>query len=78
MQFTWERPGLVGARALRDGLDFVFEDIPSGYPDAVLSVCRKLLHIDPAARLGAPGLKSALETVFPELAGIDYNDDVGR
>lgn len=78
LQFTWERPGLVGARALRDGLDFVFEDIPSGYPDAVLSVCRKLLHIDPAARLGAQGLKSALETVFPELAGIDYNDDVSH
>jgi serine/threonine protein kinase len=75
LQFTWERPGLVGARALRDGLDFIFEDIPTGYPDAVLSVCRRVLDRNPCARLSASGLKSALEAVFPELGLLDYNDD---
>ena len=72
LQFTWERSGLVGARALGEGIGFLVEEIPSGFPKTILRVCQQLLDVNPSTRLSAAALKSALEKLFPELMQADY------
>ena len=73
LEFTWERQGLVGARALNEGLEFLFDEIPKHYLNRrVLDTIRMLLTVRPEERLTAVELKMQLEKAFPKLSDIGY------